>query len=89
MQQQHYLPALKKEMYAMDPYAINDVQIAFLSVSIVKVEGYIEYCECGWVADNSPVLQSARPPCGWLRRGQNAHCIMGKCRQTNAAQDTK
>ena len=29
------------------------------------------------------------PPCGWLRRGQNAHCIMGKCRQTNAAQDTK
>ena len=24
------------------------------------------------------------PPCGWLRKGQNAHCIMGKCRQTNA-----
>ena len=37
------------------------------------------------------MLQFARftkraPPCGWLRRGQNAHCIMGKCRQTNAAQ---
>ena len=26
------------------------------------------------------------PPCGWIRRGQNAHCIMAKCRQTNAAQ---
>ena len=40
------------------------------------------------------LLQFARftkraPPCGWLRRGQNAHCIMGKCRQTNATQDTK
>ena len=50
-----------------------------------------EIIVCDWtdLYINSPVLQSARPRAVDLRRGQNAHCIMGKCRQANAAQDTK
>ena len=35
---------------------------------------------------NSPVFQFDAPPAIDSGRGQNAHCIMEKCRQTNAAQ---
>ena len=71
--------------------------ISHILLFLFSVLLWYDYCSYFLIYDVYSTLmgvQFARftkraPPCGWLRRGQNAHCIMGKCRQTNAAQDTK